>query len=215
LSNWFYEGVMMTGGVLAIDRAYFQLTGGRERWLYKVARKHAGGAGEGGFAISMPTLFEKSGAEGDYRRFKFEMLKILARNQLPGYALTIERGEGRREPSVRMRRRSDEPLAEILSTRRAQSTTPKTEPPSDKINVAAAVRNIVDGLAGKASAGFITDDTRATLRQICPGWDLDQLHADFGAWVGDDASRTPVNYQGAFIGFVKRHHARNKHTLRG
>jgi plasmid replication initiation protein len=61
--------------VLAIDPA-FTLTGGRERWLYRVARKHAGGAGADGFAISMPTLFEKSGAEGDYRRFKFEIAKI-------------------------------------------------------------------------------------------------------------------------------------------
>jgi hypothetical protein len=55
---------MMQGGVLWIDRAYFALTGGRERWLYRVARKHAGGAGEVGFAIAMLTLSEKSGAEG-------------------------------------------------------------------------------------------------------------------------------------------------------
>lgn len=89
LSNWFWEGVMMTGGVLSIDRAYFDITGGRERWLYKVARKHAGGAGETGFAISMPTLFEKSGAEGQYRRFKFEIAKIAERDELPGYALLI------------------------------------------------------------------------------------------------------------------------------
>ena len=84
LSNWFYEGVLMKGGVLAIDRAYFDITGGRERWLYKVARKHAGGAGEEGFAISMATLFEKSGAEGEYRRFKFELLKLAEKNALPG-----------------------------------------------------------------------------------------------------------------------------------
>lgn len=105
LSNWFYEGVLMQGGVLSIDRAYFDLTGGRERWLYRVARKHAGGAGEGGFAISMPTLFEKSGAEGQYRRFKFEILKIAERDPLPGYALVVEQGDGKREPSIRMRRR--------------------------------------------------------------------------------------------------------------
>ena len=43
LSNWFYEGVLMKGGVLSIDRAYFDITGGRERWLYRVARKHADG----------------------------------------------------------------------------------------------------------------------------------------------------------------------------
>lgn len=107
LSSWFYEGVLMTGGVLSIDRAYFDISGGRERWLYKVARKHAGGAGEAGFAISMPTLFEKSGAEGQYRRFKFEIAKIAERNTLPGYALEIEQAEGKREPSLRMRRRAE------------------------------------------------------------------------------------------------------------
>jgi hypothetical protein len=84
VSNWFWEGVMMQGGVLSIDPAYFDLTGGLERWLYRVARKHAGGAGEVGFAIAMPTLFEKSGAKGQYRRFKFEIAKIVERNGLPG-----------------------------------------------------------------------------------------------------------------------------------
>lgn len=103
LSNWFWEGVMMKGGVLSIDRAYFNITGGRERWLYKVARKHAGGAGEDGFAISMPVLFEKSGAEGEYRRFKFEILKLAEKNALPGYGLTVEAGKGA-EPLLRMRR---------------------------------------------------------------------------------------------------------------
>lgn len=62
--SWFYEGILMDGGLLSIDPVYFTITGGRERWLYRVARKHAGGAGEGGFAISLPTLFEKSGAGG-------------------------------------------------------------------------------------------------------------------------------------------------------
>lgn len=216
LSNWFYEGVMMTGGVLAIDRAYFHLTGGRERWLYKVARKHAGGAGEGGFAISMPTLFEKSGAEGDYRRFKFEMLKIAARNELPGYALVVEHGEGKREPTIRMRRRDTrEGVLPGKHLPAARPSAPEADAPSETVDAARDIRLIIGGLAGKASAGFVTDDTRALLRQSCPGWDLDQLHAEFSAWIGDDAGRTPVNWQGAFIGFVKRHHERNKHSLRG
>ncbi|WCT80251.1 replication initiator protein A [Novosphingobium humi] len=103
LSSWFWEGVMMQGGVLSIDRAYFAITGGRERWLYKVARKHAGGAGEAGFAISMPVLFEKSGAEGEYRRFKFEILKLAEKNELPGYDLSVETARDG-EPMLRMRR---------------------------------------------------------------------------------------------------------------
>ncbi len=55
LSEWFYEGVLMDGGVLAIDPIYFTISGGRERWLYRVARKHAGGAGDAGFAIPAGT----------------------------------------------------------------------------------------------------------------------------------------------------------------
>lgn len=104
LSNWFWEGVMMQGGVLSIDRAYFDLIGGRERWLYRVARKHAGGAGKKGFAISLPVLFEKSGSEGTYRRFKFEILKLAEKNTLPGYALSIEPAAREKEPLLRMTR---------------------------------------------------------------------------------------------------------------
>mgnify|MGYP000058838830 CR=1 FL=1 len=104
LAKWFYDGVLMEGGVLAIDPAYFSLTGGRERWLYRVARKHAGGAGSDGFAISMSTLFEKSGAEGDYRRFKFEMTKIVKEDSLPGYSLELESRDDA-EPFLRMVRR--------------------------------------------------------------------------------------------------------------
>ena len=51
LADWFYEGILMDGSLLAIDPAYFSISGGRERWLYRVARKHAGAAGPEGFAI--------------------------------------------------------------------------------------------------------------------------------------------------------------------
>jgi plasmid replication initiation protein len=35
----FYRAVLDDALVLAIDRAYFALTGGMERWLYRLARK--------------------------------------------------------------------------------------------------------------------------------------------------------------------------------
>lgn len=104
VSDWFHRGVTEDGGVLSIDFAYFSITGGRERWLYRVARKHAGGNGANGFAISMPVLFKKSGAEGTYRRFKFEILRIISRNDLPGFSLGVQTGsEG--EPLVHMVKR--------------------------------------------------------------------------------------------------------------
>ena len=123
LSNWFWEGVMMKGGVLAIDRAYFNITGGRERWLYRVARKHAGGAGETGFAITMPVLFEKSGAEGQYRRFKFEMLKLAEKNELPGYALAVETAKDG-EAMLRMTRVDGKGGAESALPSPASKPTP-------------------------------------------------------------------------------------------
>lgn len=219
LSNWFWEGVMMTGGVLSIDRAYFDITGGRERWLYKVARKHAGGAGEAGFAISMPTLFEKSGAEGQYRRFKFEIAKIAERDELPGYALTIEQPEGKREPALRMRRRSEGETKAIPSSKLAKAgtapSTPKPEHVAEPgVDAAALIRRSVKGLSNRATFGEITDATLATLRAECPGWDYQTLHADFRTWIEADPARTPVSYQNAFIGYVRRFDAKNRHTLR-
>jgi plasmid replication initiation protein len=239
LSNWFHEGVMMTGGVLSIDRAYFDITGGRERWLYKVARKHAGGAGEGGFAISMPTLFEKSGAEGQYRRFKFEIAKIAARDELPGYALAIETVAGKSEPMLRMRRRAGADAAAMAGEEREQggtdrpasaSSAPAIDPPvagppggaapadtasgdAPGVDAGALIRRSVRGLAARGQPGEITDQTLATLRAECPGWDYQMLHAEFRRWIGADPDRTPVSYQNAFIGYVRRFDARNRHTL--
>lgn len=225
VSNWFWEGVMMQGGVLSIDRAYFDLTGGRERWLYRVARKHAGGAGEAGFAIAMPTLFEKSGAEGQYRRFKFEIAKIVERNELPGYALALEAPAGKREPSLRMQRRSDvERPVKTVAAQGAKGVKSGLKPAPVKsaavadglyetIDVAALLRRSRTSLATRATAGEITDATLATLREECPGWDYQTLHAEFRSWVEADSARTPVSYQAAFIGFVRRHDEKHRHEL--
>ena len=223
LSSWFWEGVMMTGGVLSIDRAYFDISGGRERWLYKVARKHAGGAGEAGFAISMPTLFEKSGAEGQYRRFKFEIAKIAERDELPGYALSIEQPDGKREPALRMRRRADGEVKAVAAAKPAKvvkslSPTPVFEsastPDAPEVDAAALIRRSVKSLSSRSTFGEITDVTLATLRAECPGWDYQTLHADFRTWIEADPARTPVSYQNAFIGYVRRFDAKNRHTLR-
>ncbi|MET3471385.1 plasmid replication initiation protein [Novosphingobium sp. 1529] len=247
LSNWFWEGVMMQGGVLAIDRAYFNITGGRERWLYKVARKHAGGAGEEGFAIAMPTLFEKSGAEGEYRRFKFEILKLAEKDALPGYALSVEPGKTG-EPLLRMRRVDGKDGAEVVSpgkrpaplpaataapspapapiappvahnapvkpaSRNADHVAPSVPAPVT-VDARSLIRSTIAGLSHAATRGFMTDETLAHLRETCPGWDFQALHAEFERWVSADPARTPADWQRAFIGWAKRHHEKHRHTLR-
>lgn len=238
LSNWFWEGVMMKGGVLSIDRAYFDITGGRERWLYRVARKHAGGAGQAGFAISMPVLFEKSGAEGEYRRFKFEILKLAEKNVLPGYRLVVEEGKGA-EPLLRMIRLTeitssaqdeteleseavslpetvevDTASAVALDGQGSEANAPPYEEAPLFFDARHLVRSAVAGLSDRATRGVMTDETIGYLREKCPGWDLYALHAEFEAWVNADPARTPASWQKAFIGWVKRHHEKHKHELR-
>jgi hypothetical protein len=171
----------------------------------------------------MPTLFEKSGAEGDYRRFKFEIAKIAAKNALPGYALTLEQAEGKKEPSLRMRRRaadekveSAKPAPDLIRGQGVPSlpaALPQERLIEGVIDAKAAIRSALAGLTQKAVAGYLTDTTLDTLRRECPGWDYQTLHAEYKAWISSDPKRTPVNYQAAFIGFVRRHHAENKHTL--
>lgn len=194
LAKWFYDGVLMENGVLSIDPEYFNITGGRERWLYRVARKHAGGADETGFAIRFPVLFDKSGAEGSYRRFKFELLAIAKRNDLLGYHLQIEQSGG--EPMLRMIRRDKLGGAEA----RAPSKPKSRERPAPQKPSPATEASI---------------ETLDRLRNEFPGWDYGSLEERFREWLQEDESRTPANYDRAFYGFVKRYHDRNKYQLRG
>ena len=94
LPDWFYAGVVDRTFVLTIDRAYFDLMGGLERWLYRIVRKH-GGQQEGGWSFDVSHLHLKSGALSPLKQFAFELRAIVRRQSLPGYALAIERAFGR------------------------------------------------------------------------------------------------------------------------
>jgi plasmid replication initiation protein len=93
LPDWFYAGVMDNAFVLTIDPAYFDLTGGLERWLYRLVRRH-GGRQQNGWSFELPHLHLKSGSLGSPKRFAFEVRRIVARQSLPGYCLGLETGAG-------------------------------------------------------------------------------------------------------------------------
>ncbi|CAH0496432.1 replication initiator protein A [Novosphingobium sp. CECT 9465] len=94
LPDWFYAGVVNRSLVLTIDRAYFQLTGGLERWLYRLVRKH-GGHQAGGWSFDFAHLHLKSGALSPLKQFAFDVRSIVHRQALPGYRLAIEHAFGR------------------------------------------------------------------------------------------------------------------------
>ena len=91
LPDWFYAGVLDDALVLTIDRAYFDLTGGLERWLYRVVRKH-GGSQKGGWSFDFAHLHAKSGSLSPLKHFAYDLREIVRRQTLPGYQLVIERG---------------------------------------------------------------------------------------------------------------------------
>jgi plasmid replication initiation protein len=208
LSDWFYRGVTEEGGVLSIDPAYFSISGGRERWLYRVARKHAGGNGAEGFAISMPTLFEKSGAEGTYRRFKFEMQRIVARNDLPGFLLTASQGEG--EPILHMVRRNQLSEAEQVAWQsNPRPSRPRPAPAADRSPGPPPLPLL------RPLLRILSDRGIERIRADFPGWDVYALKAEFDTWIDQDSARQPKDYEAAFYGFVRQHHQRNQHQLHG
>ena len=94
IPDWFYEGVLDRALVLTIDPAYFRLTGGLERWLYRIVRKH-GGRQTNGWSFDVEHLWLKSGSLSPLKRFAFEIRDIARRQSLPGYTLSLDRPLGR------------------------------------------------------------------------------------------------------------------------
>lgn len=89
LPDWFYAGIVEHALVLTIDRAYFRLTGGIERWLYRLVRKH-GGHQRHGWRFGFRHLYLKSGSQARYTDFAFDLRRIVAKQSLPGYVLQVE-----------------------------------------------------------------------------------------------------------------------------
>ena len=89
LPDWFYSGVMDDALVLTLDPTYFRLTGGIERWLYRLVRKH-GGRQRNGWRFDMRYLHLKSGSLQRYRDFALHLRGLVLRQALPGYRLAIE-----------------------------------------------------------------------------------------------------------------------------
>lgn len=74
LSDWFYRAVTEKE-ILSIPPSYFELTGGLERRIYELVRKHCGK--QPSFAIGLDRLYLKSGSTSPERRFRFELRKLV------------------------------------------------------------------------------------------------------------------------------------------
>ena len=74
LNRWLYDGIVNRRNVLSIDQDYFLIRSGSSKWLYRIARKHAGSQAAG-FSVSLEELHNKSGSKRVYRSWASDMRK--------------------------------------------------------------------------------------------------------------------------------------------
>ena len=88
LNDWTFRALVKDRRVLAINPAYFDLTGGLERRLYEIARKHVGRQPE--WRVSLLQLAKKCGTmQQNLRRFKFDLKALAELDRLPDYQMFL------------------------------------------------------------------------------------------------------------------------------
>ena len=97
LPEWLFKAVLSRRDILAVHPDYFQLTGGLERWLYRLARKAVPDKADmPAIHFRMDTLHERSGSTRPLRNFAGDIRKMADRQPLPEYGIRIDR-DGKHE----------------------------------------------------------------------------------------------------------------------
>lgn len=105
--TWIYRAVTESRrDVLSITPLYFDLTSGIDRFLYRLARRHAGNGVDNtdGWAFGFRDLHARSGSQMRYADFAKALRKAIAAQKIPTYELIEERGANG-DPLMRMRYR--------------------------------------------------------------------------------------------------------------
>jgi plasmid replication initiation protein len=92
LSRWLYRAVVRERAVLAVSPEYFELTSGLGRWLYRLARRHAGKQAAG-WRFTMRHLWERSGTTQKYGDFARDLRRVVRADDLPEYHMELMKGQ--------------------------------------------------------------------------------------------------------------------------
>ena len=145
LSDWVYEGIMGERSLLTMHQDYFLLTGGLERALYRIARKHAGNQ-KGGGTCRVEVLRDKTGSDSKPKEFNRMLRKVVEADQLPDYAMQMAAtADG--SPAVLFRLRGE---AEALAlTARLEAEQERRNRFDADRRRASEVDDLMDKLAGE------------------------------------------------------------------
>lgn len=94
LSAWLYEITCSKGALLKVNPEYFKITSGLKRFLYRTARKHVGSKNNS-WTFSTKTLYDRSGSEREFKKFKHDLKNTVADNDLPGYFMEWTEEDGK------------------------------------------------------------------------------------------------------------------------
>ena len=94
LSEWLYELCCTKGNLLKSNISYFDMTSGLKKFLYRTARKHAG-KNKDGWKLTIENLYEKSGSEREFKKFKSDLKIAVLENDIPEYSLEWIEKEGK------------------------------------------------------------------------------------------------------------------------
>ena len=112
LPQWLYQAVTNDRDVLAISPSYFNLKSGLDRFLYRLARRHAGK--QSGWVFTFRDLHSRSGSSQSFGDFSRDLRKAITRNVIPEYSLSEIKGAN--GPSLSLWR--DKAKTEYLKDRR-------------------------------------------------------------------------------------------------
>jgi len=95
LPPWLFNAILRQREILAVHPDYFELTGGIERWLYRLARKAVPDKADyPAISFRMETLFTRSGLSGRLRDFRVRLERVVTHQPLPEYDVVINRDRG-------------------------------------------------------------------------------------------------------------------------
>lgn len=87
ISDWLFSLITSTGRAISVDPIYFEISGGIERKLYLIARRHVGN--QSIWTINLTNLYERVGVKMPLRQFKAKLAKIIEERSLPHYDVEL------------------------------------------------------------------------------------------------------------------------------
>jgi len=173
LNRWMFNSIVQDRRVLTINRNYFGLTMGLERRLYELARKHVGSQTE--WFISLSRLAEKCGTVGSLRKFKYRIVEISKRANIPDYHLELVDSDTAKTPF----RTKGQPLVRFTPLKVASEIGVKEKPKPKQTSSAQET----------GEPGRVSIHTYEKAKELFPGYNIDFLE---DRWIGWTASKGTV-----------------------